>query len=76
MVEGISTIQTSIAFIVMFSYYLESRAKFVYLIKQLDSSSTKQTRGVRAVFEKIKSLLIKTGNVVVKPPEEGMNKGS
>ena len=32
-VEGISTIQTSIAFIVMFSYYLESRARFVYLIK-------------------------------------------
>jgi hypothetical protein len=61
----------------MFSYYLESRAKFVYLIKQLDSSQVKQTRGVRAIFDKIKSLIIKTsGGVVTKPPEEGMNKGS
>jgi hypothetical protein len=40
-VEGVSTIQTSIAFVVMISYYTESRARFEYMIANSNKAESR-----------------------------------
>lgn len=70
LVQGVGLIQTAIAFIVLFSYYLENRAKFKFILSEKAANNVKEldqfgmNKGSKA-FGYRKSLQV---NVRVKEP--------
>ena len=42
MVQGVGLIQSAIAFVVLFSYYLENRAKFKFILSERAANNVKE----------------------------------